>query len=1795
MTGDVAGGLAGIDADTELGDIDINALGVTGATADGVNAYTEAGAVYVNTQGAVVGASGYYGVYARSAGAGDVTVINSQSVTGGEAGIYAYTNAGNILIDAADVYANDPSGTAILAYTPGTGDVIITADSVSNTADTTSYDTVVQGNGGRIFVLHRETGSIDVDSTGITLDAGDAGYAAIYAKTYGANDDNYNDGRVDVDVSGPILTTGAGSDGVYGYGDYVSVYVSDTVTIQGGDASGIYAVSSGLSGYSGAVVQFEGDVSVTGPNTSGGAETQVGVGAVAVSGNVNVYSTGGASVAVTGDDTAGIIAASYNAAPAGAIYGAQSVSVTTAGTVTTDGTNGYGVVAINGGGDTTVDVAGVYTTGDNADGILAISGVYNGTGGVSITTPTITTNGAAADGVRAYAFGTDITIDVVDVTAPGAGSVGIYASAADGYDAYYDATVPGGDVIITANDVVSDATYDVVARSDGGRVDVEVNTGAISAYITGVTTDGDGEHAINAFVATPGPTDYVYALATGPIVTNGANAYGVRAVGGGSVTVITDAITTNGLASKGVYADAYGTPGTAPASVDVTVNGPIVAVGDGIEARTNYGSIDIDAQDITTTGPDADGIYAAVTGFYGTYGTLAIDTTGDLISVSGTGSRGIYARNYDGSVVITTDDVTSVSETAIDAYAYRGDVFITGGTMSGGTLYDVYAQAYYGRIGVDIEGGSVNALGNYIYSYDDGIAGISVSTGTVGAEGRVVVNAVDITTNATGADGVYVFGGTPVYVNVQNIYTDGDSSDGIELISNSGAGGRGRIEVSANYVYTTGASSSGIDITAEDGAVYLGATYVYTDGDSSPGISVTIGEGDEGGVLSYTDIDAVRVNTEGSGSDAVSVDAASGDVNVDVPYIYTYGDGAKGVDIAVSADGGNYAAVYVNTPVIVSTTGASADGIEIDNEAGSVYVDANVVETTGYDADGIEVDATGYVSVLAQYVYTDGDNAAGITVEGDGDVYVFNQTVETAGATATGIDATGQYAVTVYTANVTTTGPDADGIVATSVEGDVYVSALNVSATGTGSTGIVVTADENARVFANDVVSDATYDVQVSSNSGYIDVFVNSGSVYASSGGTTQGGYDGVSIYTGAGDVYVLVDGEIYTDSNFGVYIDSTPDSQNTIVVTAAGGIDAPSGYSIYSVEGEDTVRVFGDLDGTSILNGGADTVTFYGQDNLDGLLGIDAGTSTTDGVEDVDVLTFENVRGGGTREVASIVEIPAGGLENFERVVISGTSLIGFDADYGQTLTTTGSTDGSFAGGVVLENIGTLNLEDGDAIVGDVTVGNFATVVANGDGLDELETGDGEVTVTGSLSLEGTLDLQEQALGGTTPEFGGADDTVIFASATGNPASLLSDGGTIALDVEFNGSDVVRSDSVLFEPLVEGFGGTLTGDLIIAVEPTATTDLASGDPVTLIGVAPESTGTFQLAEPLFIAGSFLTPTLTETDGIVLEATEGLTAEIAGVIAASDAYYIINKNFFGDLATRIGSGDALYRPGLTGATAGIWGRFSVNGFSYESGEDILTTDSDGVNSFAQLGADVARFELGGGEVVASIIAQFGSINADVSVSDALSVSALAVDTDFTIRSYGGGAGVTYYGPGTSFYVDATAMVLGHDGEIGGVDFDNMSFSAGLEAGTRVPVFDTVSVVPKAQVVYHHTSEIEDGPELAVGSIDTIDIVGDDIESLEARLGAAVEVGSNTGQSLQVGTTLGYEFLAESETSFGGVDVVSDQGGLNVEAMMRGSADLGMATLFGEIRYKTDLDSDVNSQEIGGSVGIRVDF
>lgn len=1046
-TGD---GSTGLDGYSQIGNVTIIAASVTtqGDQATGVSALALNGNASVTVGD--VSTSGYNApaVYAVAATI-DVTANGAVTTTGDlSTGIAAYGIYSVGVNNYGSVSTEGYNAHAIVATTLGSGDVTVFSPGSISTAGYGSIGILAEaGIGGDAIV---SAGDIDTagalshgvyalgDNVSVAVDGAitTAGLlsAGVIAVAYA--------GTAEVVVDGSITTAGGGADGVFAYGaEGVSVTGTGAITTEGASAQGILA-----EGFAGDTVVDIGSVSTSGDFSEGiyaeaSGNVSVTAGSVTTSGFlangivVDSLTLGGVqqvsdvtvdvgTVAVSGDYTHGIIATSSN-------IGTVSVN---AGSVSTSGTSGIGILSLT----TTADVditAGTVTTtgaGDLYNGPVAIY-AYSDTGNVSVTSTTlVSTQGDNAAGIYAGSGLGDVDVTVNDVTTAGDFSPAVYALG------YNTSVTVNGDVT-----TLGDVSEGVVAIGFGGEASV-ANNGTIST--SGIASTGIYAAAVYD-VAVSG---------TGSVQTSGDGGVGIDALSlYGGITITAGTITTSGDYAQGVHAYAQGFA----AGTDVTVN---------------VGSV-------TTSGTLSDGI-----GALSLLGNVDVTSTGAL-STSGDGAFGAYAFSLLGDATITVNDVTTTGNDAVgvQAYGYNASVTVNGDLSTSGTdgafgfgAGGVQAIGSFGTAAVTING-SVSTSGDY-------------ATGVFARSyyGSSVTNSGAISTSGAFANGITAQSiyAPAVVVNSGSVTTTGDYSIGISARSYYGASvtNSGAISTSGTYstgviveggydtgfvlndgtIDTTGDSSAGILVSGYADVLVQGTGAVTTSGDFSAGIGATTSYG-------TSSITMASVSTTGEVSTAINAYGSQG-ATVSVGTVSTQGDNSLGV-LA-----GSYGDVSV-TAGAITTAGADSDAIRAATfgSGSRIRIDVGDATTTGEGSNAINaLGFGGDVAVtLRGTVSSAQDTAVAILAGGDANVSVRFGASVTGAIDGISTDAAGTTTIrnvgTINTGSgyaISVLGGPAVITNAGVVNGRVQLSAGNDSFTNTGRFQATASSDFGA---GNDVFNNS--------------------------------------------------------------------------------------------------------------------------------------------------------------------------------------------------------------------------------------------------------------------------------------------------------------------------------------------------------------------------------------------------------------------------------------------------------------------------------------------------------------------------------------------------------------------------------------------------------------------------------------------------------------------------------------------------------------------------------------------------
>ena len=625
-------------------------------------------------------------------------------------------------------------------------------------------------------------------------------------------------------IGDTIITSGAESDGILAEArGAATLGGAGSVTTTGDDSIGLHALSGGVINAGGPVTITTGSTSAaTGLNAYGvnadGAGSQVNLAATTVatfgSGAHGLYASNGGVVDVAGVSsiaTAGQGAVGLYAAGGGVInttgpltvstsdalglaYGVNAdgagsqINLAGAATVTTAGTDAYGLYASNGGVVSAPDGPSVTTRG------LGAVGLYASGAGSSVTVgggATILTQGAAAPAAEADT-GALLTLSGASLTTSGndshalevsgigsraslggansfstsgLGSIGLYAFGGGVINASGQTTVATtGAISVTTTGLPA---YGVNADGAGSQIDLAgpttVTTAGFKAF--GLYASNDG-----TITALDGPS----------VTTTGGGAVGVYALGVpldpqpvSNITIGEASITTHGALAPGLQASAGGTVTLSGGSVMTTGDdAPAVAANDMLSTVRLNG-----ATTFATQGDGAIGLYAFGGGVINASGQTTVATTG-AISVTTTGlpAYGVNADGAGSAVNLAATTITTTGAGAAGLYAsdvtgsgHGGAIAVSGplGIVTGGlAAYGAWAQGAGSTIALNgpttialsgantaglmaAAGGAISAQGSTSIAVSGaGSIGVQALSGMVTASGALNVTTSPATSTA---------------------------------------------------------------------------------------------------------------------------------------------------------------------------------------------------------------------------------------------------------------------------------------------------------------------------------------------------------------------------------------------------------------------------------------------------------------------------------------------------------------------------------------------------------------------------------------------------------------------------------------------------------------------------------------------------------------------------------------------------------------------------------------------------------------------------------------------------------------------------------------------------------------------------------------------------------------------------------------------------------------------------------------------------------------------------------------
>jgi len=715
---------------------------------------------------------------------------------------------------------------------------------------------------------------------GYAVAAGAAGNFAASVAFGGDGGTGGHSGSVQVDSTGSIATSGAMANAIFAQ------------SVGGGGGNGGFSVSGAVAALGGAVgLSFGGDA---GGGNDAGTVTVNSTGVITTHGanavGIFVQSVGGGGgnggFAATGT-FGGLGALSLSFGGTGGTGGnANTVQLTSHGTIMTDGANAVAIQAqsIGGGGgnggfalsaaagnagaslafggsgsgggigrDVTVDNTGtIQTLGARAIGILAQSiGGGGGNGGFAVSgalgAGAAVTSGFGGTGGTGNTAGIVTVTNAGSITTSGAMASGIFAQSVGG---------GGGNGGFAGSGSFS--ANGAAGLSLGGSGGTGGTASTVQVTSTGnITTSGGQAVAIQAQSIGGGGGNGGFALgasggSTGVIATVGGDA-GAGGIGGNVVIDITGAIHTSGAHSNGLLAQSIGGGGgnggfsvagafsTGAGAAALSFGG---SGGSGNTAGTVTTTVNATTT-IVTEGNGSVGIFAQSVGGGGGNGGFAASgalTTGTALSLSFGGGGG---TGGDASTVQVTShgNVTSLGSNSAGILAQsigggggNGGFSLSASVGSGSAALSFGGGAGTGGVGSNVILGNTGTI-QTTGALSDGILAQSIGGGG-GNGGFSVAGAFSAglapTVTLGGAGGAGNTSGTVTLTNNGAISTQGDGSVGIFAQSVGGGGGNGGFAASGSISIGipialalggsggTGASANTVDVTNTNTIVTLG-------------------------------------------------------------------------------------------------------------------------------------------------------------------------------------------------------------------------------------------------------------------------------------------------------------------------------------------------------------------------------------------------------------------------------------------------------------------------------------------------------------------------------------------------------------------------------------------------------------------------------------------------------------------------------------------------------------------------------------------------------------------------------------------------------------------------------------------------------------------------------------------------------------------------------------------------------------------------------------------------------------
>ena len=1027
---------------TTRGDQSIGIMAQSLAGGGGNGGMSIAGGVNIGGNGYALGFS-LGGSGGQSGAAGTVTVDNYANIqTGAPSSAVIEDNSTGLDLGAVGILAQSISGGGGNGGLSIGGAVNLSAGTAANPS--LSFTMVIGGSGGD----GNTAGAVSVTDNAAISTQGDDSYGILALSVGGGGgtgDLAVGDGFNLNNTNNPALALNISVGGDGGTGDVagaVTVNQTGNITTLGEDATGILAQSiGGGGGDAGDSYAVNGTYSTASGRTLSGSITAGGDGGSGDNGGevtVNNSTLGGFTISTSGDGADGIAAQSLGggggnggdarsaAEAAEAPEGLGGEEGPAGGTleIAVGGSGG----ASGGGGEVTVDNgATINTSGGDAIGILAQSiGGGGGTGGdADLGLPDGLYNPERPEeifrkvsltvGGQGGASGDGGAVDVTNssaITTQGNGAYAIEAQSIGG---------GGGDAGTGAADLSVKLALSLGGGGSGNGNTVTINNyGVLQTY--GAGASAIFAQSIGAGGGAAGDlSEGQKSGGLGGIITSAQ--FGITmsltsggAGDGGAVNVTNQsAITTEGVASDGIFAQSIGGGGGVAGGQGFAVGG-FSAFAGSVGQAGYAGSVTVSQTgNITTTGDYSDGIFAQSQG-----GGAALDPSSNSFLFEDDYSGGAVTVNFSGAISATgqgSDGICAESS---------GD---TGGsTISIGISQGSSVTGGYGASGSEAPG-------------DDGAAGVVIQGGgqnTLYNDGTITA-ADDLAVVANAESGTVA--GYPVYGFTTVVNQDMGVIDGAIQIGATPNGafitGYGALQ-NAGVIDTLAGNGTGSQVNGN--VTNTGSLYVRSDN------FVVAGSYDQSGASAITEVDS-----NGYLYAAAGFSMSGGTL-----------DGGGEVDGNVSVTGGQV--LSGSTPQILTVGGNYAQS------GGSIVFDISENSSGAFSWDAISLSGVAggsTVSVDDTNIVFDFLNGGGSSFFNDGDLDL-NQFFQT----GTSSNLSSYVSLPSVFANDTFTLKGASGIKVNSVESDGELVGVALDTGSGGGQGVAPTVSINP-VDGNNIVNNA--------------------------------------------------------------------------------------------------------------------------------------------------------------------------------------------------------------------------------------------------------------------------------------------------------------------------------------------------------------------------------------------------------------------------------------------------------------------------------------------------------------------------------------------------------------------------------------------------------------------------------------------------------------------------------------------------------------------------------------------------